>query len=365
MYEDLLTTTASLFLNQSELSQTISFLPNDNSAIIFSSPIKSFFKSFSFSFRSYSNLSTIIQFDEIYLNVDIDGYLTLVIDDQQAQRIHSDDEEKPINDGRFYNVQLELNNQTLEASIDKDKKISIELSSSLLFIEKFLFGLHNQFIGCIENVTYNNKIFRFQGLPPNRQECISENLLIKYTEDIQTDRIISFNENDRPVIVVLDKTEKFHMFSLLFYTQEANGIICSLTDDTYENFMILSVQSEYLFLTYYHTGTKLIEISTNNTINDKYEHEIVIKLIDDSYLLFELDGNIMTANMTEIFNINTIYIGKLDSFIKEKFSDIDGEYFIGCIGNVMLNKRSIVKLQHIYQSDRLVNTCLLTSSERK
>ncbi|CAF2152127.1 unnamed protein product [Rotaria magnacalcarata] len=359
------TTAISSVVNQSESLRTIGFHPNDNNPIIFPSPIKAFFKTLSFSFRAYSNLSTIIRFDEISLNIDVDGYLTLFIQDRQVQRIFSYEERKPINDGKFYFVELQLNDQTLEAWIDKNKKISIELSSSFLFIEKFLFGLNNRFIGCIENVTYNNEILIFEGLSSNRQQCFSNNIIIKSIGDSShIDRIISFKENDRPLIVILDNPEEFHMFSLLFYTQEANSIIGSLADETYENFMILTVKNEYLYLTYYNKGEKIIEITTNTSVNDNNEHKIVIKLIHQTDLLFELDGNIIMENMTEMFYISTVYIGKLDSYVKEQFSNVDGAHFIGCIENVMLNKQSIVKLEHVNQLDRLINTCRIIERKR-
>ncbi|CAF3384749.1 unnamed protein product [Rotaria socialis] len=358
------TTTIASVVNQSESLRTLGFHPNDNNPIIVPSAIRAFFKNLSFSFRTYSNLSTIIQFDEISLNIDIDGYLALFIQDRQVQRIFSDQEGTPINDGKFYFVELQLNDQTLEAWIDKNKKISIELSSSFLFIEKFLFGLNNRFIGCIENVTYNNEILIFTGLSSNRQQCFSNNIIIKSIGDSHIDRIVSFRDNDRPLIVILDNPEEFHMFSLLFYTQEANSIIGSLADETYENFMILTVQNEYLYLTYYNKGEKIIEMTTNRSVNDKNEHKIVIKLIHQNDLLFELDGNIIMENMTEMFYISTVYIGKLDSYIKEQFSNVDGAHFIGCIENVMLNKQSIVKLEHVNQLDRLINTCQITERKR-
>ncbi|CAF3511313.1 unnamed protein product [Rotaria sp. Silwood1] len=364
-FEDSIITTISLAINQSELIQTIAFLPNDNNEIIFPSPIKSFFKTFSFLFRTYSNHSTLIQFGEIHLNIDIDGYLTLVIRDQSAQRIFSNEKQKPINDGKLYFVQLELNNQTLKAWINTNKKISIQFSTSYLIIENFIFGLHNQFIGCIENVTYNNEIFSFEDISLNRQQCFLNDITIKSIYDISIDQIISFKENDRPLIITFDYPEEFHMFSLFFSTQESNSIICSLADSTYENFIILSIRHEYLFLTYYNKRRQPIEISINNLINDKNEHKITVKLINQNYLLFELDENTKIENVFDIFYINTIYIGKLDHFIKEQLSNFNGDDFIGCIKNVMLNKKSLIELKHIYPLDRLASTCQNTIREPK
>ncbi|CAF3647499.1 unnamed protein product [Rotaria sordida] len=365
-FEDSITTIISSSINQSQSIQTIAFLPNDNNEIIFPSPIKFFFKTFSFSFRTYSNLSTLIQFDEIQLNIDIDGYLILVIRDQLVQKIFSNEKQKPINDGKLYIVQLELNNQTLETWIDKNKKISTELSRSYLIIENFRFGLHNQFIGCIENVTYNNQIFSFENLSLNRQKCFLNNMIIKSSiDDIHIDQIISFKDNDRPLIINFDKPEEFHIFSFIFSTQESNCIICSLADNTYNNFIILSIRYEYLVLTYYNKQKQPREILINNSINDKNEHKIIIKLINQNYLLFEFDENTKIENMIDKFYINTIYIGKLDYFIKERLSNFNGDDFIGCIKNIMFNKKLLIESKHIYPLDRLVNTCQITTREPK
>ena len=54
--------------------------------------------------------------------------------------------------------------------------------------------------------------------------------------NIYIDQIISFKEYDRPLIVNVDYSEDFRIFSFLFYTQESNSIICSLADKTYEHF---------------------------------------------------------------------------------------------------------------------------------
>jgi hypothetical protein len=142
------------------ISQTIGFLPNDHHEIIIPSPVNTPFNTLSFSFRTRSNVSTLIQFDQISLNIDVEGYLALVIRDRQAQRILSNDEQKPINDGNLYTVHLQRTDKNLEAWINRNKnaqvkKISIELANSKLILENFIFGPRGQFIGCLENVTYN------------------------------------------------------------------------------------------------------------------------------------------------------------------------------------------------------------------
>ena len=131
--------------------------------------------------------------------------------------------------GNSYAVQFELNNQTLQAWIDQNQKLSIKLSPSSLIIKNFIFGSHNQFIGCIENVIYNNKTFSFQQLSSNRRTCSSRNA-------IYIDQIISFNEYNRPIIITLDTPTTFHLISFLFYTQESNSIICSLADKNLRKF---------------------------------------------------------------------------------------------------------------------------------
>ena len=344
-------------MNQTESTQTLAFLPNNNNEIIFSLPIKSSFKTLSFSFRTTSNMSTLIQFGEIKLNIDINGYLTLVVPDRQTQRILSSQQQKSINNGHIYFVQIEFNNRNLEVWIDKNQKTFIELPSSFLIIENFIFGLHNQFIGCIENLIYNNQLFSFENLSLNRREC---------PNDIYINQIISFKEYDRPLIIQFNNPKEFHIFSFLFSTQESNSIICSLTDKTYENILILSIHSEQLLLTYYNNKqNKRIDISMNYSMNDRNEHKINLKLINKNILLFEFDENIIIKNITEIFYINTISFGKLDQFIKENFSHFDGENFIGCIKDIKLNNKSIIKFEHIDQSNRLTNTCQLPKRERK
>jgi len=317
--------------------------------------MKSFFKTLSFSFRAYSNISSLIEFGGINLNIDIDGYLTLIIPDRQIQKIFSNEQEKIINNGKFYFVQIQLNNRTFEVWIDENQKISIELSSSFLIIENFIFGLHNQFIGCIENLTYNNQLFSFENLPLNRQKCP--------INDIYINQIISFQEFDRPLIIQFNNPEEFQIFSFSFSTQESNSIICSLVDKTYENLLILSIHSEQLLLIYNNNNRKQrIEMSMNYSINDRNEHKIIIKLINKTNLLFQFDDNIIIKNITEIFYIYRISIGKLDEFIEEYF---DEENFIGCIKDMKLNNKSFIKLEHIDQSNRLTNTCQLTKRERK
>ena len=170
-------------MKSSQISQTIGFLPHDNNEISFPSTINTPFNSLIFSFRTRSNVSTLIQFDQISLNIDVEGYLALVIRDKQAQRILSNDVQKPINDGNLYTVYLQRKEKNIEAWISANKnfqpnKISIELSTSKLIIENFIFGPRSQFIGCLENVTYNDQLLSFKHLPLNRQKCPSSSIVL-------------------------------------------------------------------------------------------------------------------------------------------------------------------------------------------
>ncbi len=364
-------------MKSSHISQTIGFLPNENNEIIIPSPVNSPFNTLTFSFRTRSNISTLIQFDQISLNIDMDGYLALVLKDKQAQRILSNDEQKPINDGNLYSVHLQRIEQNLEAWISKNpnlkaNKISMELSTSKLIIENFIFGPRSQFIGCLENVTYNEQLLSFKHLAINRQQCPSSSIVLKSTEilsmnNIYIDQIISFKEYDRPLIVPLLNPENFRIFSFLFYTQESNSIICSLADKTYEHFLTLSISNERLLLTYDDKQRKRMKIYLNNSgvINDGREHRLILKLINKDDFIVEIDGNIIMKKINPIFVITTIYMGQLDSFIKEKFPDLDGDHFLGCIKDVIYNEKSIIKLDHIHHVGRLTNTCPLSKRGRK
>jgi hypothetical protein len=364
-------------MKSSHISQTIGFLPNDNNEIIIPSPINTPFNTLIFSFRTRSNVSTLIEFDQISLNIDVDGYLALVIRDKQAQRILSNDEQRPINDGNLYTVHIQRVEKSLEAWIYKNKnfkpnKISIELSTTKLIIDNFIFGPRRQFIGCLENVTYNDQLLSFKHLSLNRQQCPSSSIVLKSKEilsinNIYIDQIISFKEYDRPLIVTLDKSEDFRIFSFLFYTQESNSIICSLADKTYEHILTLSIYNGRLLLTYDNKQRKRMKIYMNNSvvINDGREHKLILKLINKDDLIVEIDGNVIMKKINSNFAVTTVYIGQLDSFIKEKFSDLDGDNFIGCIKDIILNEKSIIKLDHIHHVGRLTNICHLSKRGRK
>ena len=186
-------------------------------------------------------------------------------------------------------------------------------------------------------------------------------------KNIYIDQIISFKEYDRPLIVTLDHPEEFRLFSFFFHTQEANSVICSLADQTYEHFFTLSIINQHLILTYDDKQRKRMRISLNNSkiINDGREHKLVLKLIQKDDFMIEIDGNILMKKFHPNLMISTIYIGQFDGFIKEKSSEFDGDNFIGCIRDVIFNEKSIIKLDHIHHLARLTNACQLSKRGRK
>ena len=226
--------------------------------------------------------------------------------------------------------------------------------------------MHSQFIDCIENVTYNNQTFSFKNISLHRQRCFLNNYTIKSMNNIYINQIITFKTYDHPLIIILNQSEEFHSFSLVFYTHESNSIIRSLSDETYKNFLILRIHYEHLFLTYNnHKQNNQIQISITKSINDINEHKIIIKFINKNYLVLKIDEHVIIENITYIFNISSVSIGRIDNSIKEKFSNFVEEDFIGCIKDVMLNNKLRIEFKHIDQVNRLASTCQATKRDRK
>ena len=361
-------------------SQTIGFLPNDNQELVIPSPSNQPFNSLTFSFRTRSNVSTLIQFEQISLNIDVDGYLALVIREKQAQRLLRPDQQKPINDGHLYTVHLQRTEQNLQAWISHNQsnqldKISLELPSAKFTVEQFVFGARGQFLGCLQNVIYNEQVFSFKHLPDNRQRCPSSSLILKSTEialmnNIYIDQMISFKEYDRPLIVSLvdqQQTEEFRSFSLIFYTQESNSVICSLADQTHEHFLTISIVNERLLVTYDDKTQKRVKFAFNNSLltTNGREHRLSLKFLNKDEFLVEIDGSMLMKKLHPNFRISTIYIGQFDSFIKDRYPDLNGENFVGCVKDVLVNDQSIIKLDHIHHLGRLTNTCQLSKRGRK
>ena len=360
-------------------SQTVGFLPQNNQEIPFSPPSTTnfLFNTLSFSFRTRSNVSTLVQFDRISLNIDVDGYLALVDRDKQVQRLLVNDEQKPINDGHLYIVHLQRVETKMFGWIIKDRqnppsKVSIDYGTTPLNIEKFMFGARNQLIGCIENVTFNGELISTKHLPIQRQQCPSSSIVLKSREipsndQILIDQMISFKEYDRPLVIQSNSNELLTTFSFSFYTQEANSMIGSLTDPTYQQFLTLSLQNKYLLITIENHPNQRTKIYSNTSIvlSDGREHRISLKFIDQQEILIEIDGHSIGKNPFRPFPVQRIYIGQLDGFLKDKFNDYDGDYFIGCLKDVMFNDRPVVKLEHIHHIERLTNVCPLSKRGRK
>ena len=239
---------------------------------------------------------------------------------------------------------MELNRKILDVWIDSTRKTSIELPSTFLMIEKFIFGLHNQYLGCIENVTYNRQLFTFKHLPFNRQQCP----IASITETF-INQIISFNPNHSHLIIPLTNPEYFQIFSLFFITQQSNSVICSLADQTYENILLLTIENERLVLIYHRQGEEQFRLSMNHSINDRQQHQIILT----NKLSFELDGiYILQQNFTEQFLIDRITLGKSDPSIDEQF--------LGCIEDVQFNDKPFIQFEHLDPSERLIETCSLS-----
>ena len=364
-------------MKSSSSVQTLGFLPHDHNEIALPTPSKAPLTTLTFAFRTRSNVSTLLQFDPISLNIDVDGYLALVSRDQQAQRLLLNDEQRPINDGNLYSVHLQRTETTLNAWMMKNKKfppkkISMELPATALAGENLLFGPRNLFLGCFENITYNEQLLSLKHLPVHRQQCPSSSIVLKSREILSTsqiyiDQMISFKEYDRPLIVRLEAAESFRTFSFLLHTQESTSMICSLADRTYEHFLTLSIQNDYLLFTSDDAQRQRTRIYLNSStpINDGREHRIQLKFVNQEEFTVEVDGKSASSKAIRSFPVQTIYMGQMDGFIREKFMDFDGDYFVGCLKDVMFNERSVIKLEHLHHLDRLTNVCQLSKRGRK
>ena len=248
---------------------------------------------------------------------------------------------------------MELTRKILDVWIDSQSKTSIELSSSFLLIENFIFGLHNQFLGCIENVTYNRQVFTFENLPFNRRQCPMESIT-----DIFINQIISFKSNDSPLIIQRTHPEDFQIFSLFFITQQSNGVIFSLTDALADQILLLIIDNERLMLIYY----RQFQLTINRSISDGQQHQIILT----NRLSLELDGQVIVErNLTERFLVSRISIGKLDPWLEEDLLEWKEKTFVGCMEDVMFNEKPLIKFESIDQSERLIETCQLTLEKGK
>lgn len=356
MFKDLLTPSAN---NQSEVLQTVAFLPDDNNEIVLPLPINSTFRTLSFSFRVHSNNSTLLHTDAYDLHINSDGYLMLLVRNTTVI------EPNPVNDGELHRIHVELRNRTLTVWLDVSRKISAELPSSVLFARDLVLGWRKQLLGCIENISYNEQPLPLINVPVSRQRCMPTDITLKSFHDLYVEQIISFEEYDRPLVVLLDEPEKFTALSFSFYTQESDGVLCSLADRAYDNMLVLTIRRHRLVLTYVSTYHGRIEMSMNSTLGEQVEHEVTLRLSSKETLVLQLNGERLTRKLAEVFYIDTIHMGKLDGFIREQHDDLARDDFVGCMRDIALNDKSLIKLEHIHRSNRLGNTCRLTKRGRE
>lgn len=371
-----------LDLKSSSNRSVIGFFPSDHQEIVVPLPTAQPFQSLSFSFRTRSNVSTLIQLDRFSLNVDVDGYLALVHLDHRAERFLLDDhEQKAINDGHLYHVYLErttdrtihawlMKKKTSNRSVTSTKKITVTWTK-FDPIQTIILGARNQFRGCLKDLIFNDQPLEVKNLSPHRQQCPSSNVRLKSTEfdryeKIYIDQLISFKESDRPLIIRFDRPENFASFSFVIYTQEANSMFASLTTD--DVFLLITLHNRYLMLTFDHfvsQRTMKIYLNETNPLNDGREHRIALKFLHPDELQLEIDGKVLVKKGWKSFLVQTIYLGQIDGLIREKFNEFDGDSFIGCVKDVTWNEKPLVQFEHLHHLDRLQNVCPLAKRGRK
>lgn len=358
-------------------SSTIGFFSSNNQQVELKPKNAAPLNYLKFSFRTRSNVTTLLEFDRISLNIDVDGYLALVDRDKQVQRLRVNDQQKPINDGHLYSVHLKRIENQIDGWIIKNRfnpanKVSIELPSASLIVEKLIFAGRNQFVGCVENVVLNDETLSIEHLDGERRKCPSSSVVLKSNEilvdeQIFIDQMISFKEFDRPLIADFDKSIEFQSFSFRLFTQESNSVIASLTDQTFRQYLTLSVQNKYLFITLDKDHNKRINILLNKTtiLSDAREHQIQIKFINEKEFQIEIDAIDQGKYSFTTFLVHRIYLGQIDGFLKEFFPENEADYFVGCLKDVTFNQAPLIKLEHIHHIERLMNTCPLSKRGRK
>ena len=330
----------------SSSSRTLSFLPESNDEITIPSPLHSPFRTFSLTFRAFTQICTLVQFNSISLTIDADGYLALVIRQHQAQRIFAQTNRQLVNDGQRHTIHLQLIHNKLQAWIDPMKKISIELTRLLIIVDRFVFGAYNQYLGCIEHVIYNDQSLLFTSIPLHRQECLRGATL--------THQIISFEEFDPPVIVLMDFPEELQSFSFRFSTTESNSLLCTLNDLAHQHVMTLNIRQRRLLLTYHQ---QRMELWMNQSIVHGIEHNLIIKILNKNDFILQFDQHIMLRKISISPIFQKITFGQISSVYEKTF--------LGCIGDILYNGKSLLKWEHIHPLGRLSNTCRSSKHTRK
>ena len=305
----------------------------------------------------------------------------MVHPDHQAQRFLRNDEQKAINDGQLYRVHLDRTDRTIHAWLMtmttngnqsklslNPKKITVT-STNLKPIEKILLGPRNQFIGCLENLTFNDQLLIVKNLPQHRQQCPSSSFGLKSgqmltNEKIFIDQQISFKESDRPLIIRFDHQEMFGIFSFLLYTQEANSLLASFTD---QQTLTLALRNQFLLINYDDHQGKIKKIYLNETtpLNDGREHRILLKYFHPDEFHIEIDGKTFKEENWKNFPVRTIYFGQFDGIIRDKFNEFDADSFIGCLKDVLWNEKALIQFEHVHHLERLTNVCPLAKRGRK
>lgn len=326
--------------------QTLSFLPKANDEISISPPLPSPFRSFSLTFRSLTQICTVVQFDAISLIIDADGYLALVIRPHQAQRIFAETKRQTVNDGHSHTIHLLLMKNKLQAWIDPMKKITVELDRAIFVIEQFRFGPYHQYIGCIEQVIYNDQMLTFTQVPFSRRECPQRSIL--------TDQMISFEEFDPPVMMQLDFPEELQSFSFRFTTFESNSLLCTLTGQTYQDILTLNIRQQRLFLSY---QRERLELITNQSLSLGREHHLMIKILNSNDFVFQVNEQIILQRISSPLIIQKVTFGSAVNH--------HGKHFLGCISQILYNGKSLLRWEHIQSIGRVTTTCHSTKSLRK
>ena len=339
-------------------TEQITFLVNNQNEIVYTTSTKSIFRHFSLTFRTEKSVCTIVEMDPIRLIVDADGYLALLVVHHQPQRIPAKTQRRSVNDGHRHTIEIHLIGQSLYAWIDSNEKISIDLMQTALIIENFIFGAHNQFVGCIERVIFNDETFVFQQIPIDRQKC-SLNILLE-------DQTIHFDDLTRPLIIFKRPAESIDEFSFRFSTFESNSFLCSLTNSNYEQMFLLTLTQQGLSLIYHSEFNRPIEFLLNSTTSFYHgnEHQLMMKFLKNNELVLQFDEQTMRRNNFNRFTIEKINFGHFDSLIGEGFGNNNRDNFLGCLRDVRLNGKSLVKLEDIYPISRLTDSCSMKRRQR-
>ncbi|CAF0871438.1 unnamed protein product, partial [Didymodactylos carnosus] len=369
---------------------TISFISNDNDEV-FIPGIKSDFDSFSLTFQTYLNstiLATLI--NEPYfigLEIDIDGILNLIVHDHinSTSRLRL----TKVNDGKEYTIELRNDRRKQSGIIEawlnerSKQKNLIEINNPFYIkdiilggrLGNYRFTAHNKFIGCISNPKLNLIKVNIADVAKSRRNCTNTFINVttkqqqqhRVIDDYYVHESISFREQDRPLPFLFSDNDQreFKILSLTFVTFELNGILFSLADKLYDNFVTLSIRNGVLYVTFDNHVHKRYIFSLNRTVNDGIEHQIIIKNNQEKdYIELDKIKYFLSFNLVVPFYLNSIYFGQIDGFAKQHY-DLEGENFVGCMKDVLFNEKPLIRRDQINDLSRLSTLCKLTYRPRK